>query len=97
MKIRVNHNELNQVVNNTFGNHEKLRNEIDAMLADINSLKSVWMGEEADMFYSRIDNYLGNMKAIDETYNTLSNFMSKANKLYREADENFAKDIDNIR
>lgn len=96
MKMRVNHQMLNDVVNKTNRDSEQLFSEINGMSNDINALKQIWRGEEADIFYTRIDNYLGNLKAIPETYNTFAKFMSKANKLYKEADEEFAKELGNI-
>lgn len=96
MKMRVNHQMLNDVVSKTNRDSEQLFGEINGMSNDINALKQIWRGEEADIFYTRIDNYLGNLKAIPETYNTFAKFMSKANKLYKEADEQFAKELGNI-
>ena len=97
MKLRVNNQMLNNVVGETYKGYEALFSEINAMESDINNLKKVWQGEEALIYYARIDNYLNILKSIPETYNTFAKFMDKANKLYKEADMQFASDIDRVR
>ena len=97
MKMRVNHEMLNDVIKESLTDYQALFKEIEAMEKDIESLKQVWQGEEAEIFYIKIDNYLGNMKSIPETYHTFAKFMTRANNLYKEADENFAKDINRVR
>ncbi len=97
MKMRVNHSGLNSVVKTSLEDCQALFNVIKAMEGEVNNLKNVWQGEEADIFYIKIDNYLEKMKSVPETYNTLAKFMTKANDLYKQADETFANEIDKVR
>ncbi|MBR1385226.1 MAG: WXG100 family type VII secretion target [Bacilli bacterium] len=97
MRMRVNHEMLNDVIKVSLADYQALFKEIEDMEKEINNLKNIWQGEEAAIFYTRIDNYLGNLKSIPETYNTFAKFMTRANKLYKEADNNFADDINKVR
>ena len=97
MKVRVEHETMNNVVKTTSNDYELLMKEIKAIEGEIAALKNVWKGHAADIFYARIDNYLGNLKTVSETYNTFSKFMAKANGLYKETDENLCNEIRKIR
>ena len=97
MRVRVEHEMMNNIVKTTSNDYENLFKEITAIQNDINSLKNVWRGTAADIFYARIDNYLENLKTVPETYNTFAKFISKANGLYKEVDENLCKEIKEIR
>lgn len=97
MKMLIKHQLLDDVINKTSLNSETLFQEIDAMNQEINVLKTIWQGEEAGIFYIKIENYLEKLKSIPETYNTFSKFMKKANIAYRQADESFALDMQKVR
>ena len=97
MKLRVDHEQLNDVVNKTYAEYENFFGEIHDMETEIANLKNVWQGEEANVFYVKVDNFLNNLKSIPETYNTLAKFMDKANYTYRSVDEECSKEINKVR
>lgn len=97
MRIRVNHSELNNVKDILIGNANELIDEINGMQKDIETLKTMWKGNEANIFYVKIDNYLNNLKSIPETYNSLSKFINKANITYKNMDLETKNEIDKVR
>ncbi len=97
MKVRVEHEMMDNVVKTSSNDSESLFKEIAAIEENINSLKMIWKGVPADIYYKRIDNFLQNLKIVSESYNTFSKFMGKANGLYKEADENLRNEIRKIR
>ena len=97
MRIRVNHGELNLVRENLYSDSQDLMNEIEKIEKNIEDLKSVWQGEEADIFFIKINNYLTKLKSVPLTYQSISTFIHRANILYKEADLNLKKEINNVR
>ena len=97
MKIRVDHREMTNVINKLSNESNMLTTEIENIQKNIEELKTVWQGEEANIFYTRITNYLNKMEAIPATYDKMSSFLSRSNSRYKEMDNAFLKDIENVR
>ena len=56
-------------------------------------LKKIWSGEDADVFFNRIDIYLNKVELLKETSKTIGSFMLEADKNYCKADEEFVDDL----
>ena len=97
MKIRIDHGKMVNVTKRLNNSAVELMQEIENMEAQIGELKEVWQGEEANIFYIKIDNYLTKMKAIPKTYESMSIFLQRANIRYKEADIALKKEIENVR
>ena len=97
MRIRVNHGELNQVREVLFSDSQELLNEVTAIENNIEELKTVWQGEEANIFFIKINNYLNKLKSVPLTYQSISTFINRANILYKQADLNLKKEINSAR
>lgn len=97
MRIRVNHGELDDVKNKMIQNSNELLNEINGMEKDITLLKDLWKGEDANIFYIKIDNYLSNLKSVPETLNSFSRFINKANTTYKNLDVETKNEIEKVR
>jgi WXG100 family type VII secretion target len=97
MKIRINHNEMTNVKEQLFNEAEVLMSEIETIEKNIQELKNVWQGEDANIFYIKINNYLTKMKSIPKTYESMSRFLERANIRYKEADRALKNEIDRVR
>ena len=91
MLVRVKHNELNQFAKDISNNSSDLDIEIDNMLKELDVLKSVWQGQDSNIFYKNLYNYLNKMKLISHTMNVFSEFIVQSDKMYVEQDEAFAR------
>ena len=76
---------------------EMLMAEIEKIESEITELKRVWQGEEAEIYYIRADNYITKLKSIPETYKSMARFLERANIMYKEADLELKRKIDNVR
>ena len=97
MKIRVNHREMYEVKTSLYNEGVKLLEEIEKIKKEIEELKGEWQGEEANIYYIKIDNYLEKLIAIPKTYQSMSRFLERANIMYKEADIELSKEIENVR
>ena len=97
MKIRINHGEMTIVKNKLNNESTMLLEEIKKIEKSIEELKTTWQGEEADVFYAKINNYLTKLKTVPSTYNNLSNYLEKTNIRYKEADLELKKALENVR
>ena len=97
MRIRINHGEMTNVCGQLNKEAISLMDEIEKIEKNIQELKGVWQGEEANIFYIKIGNYLTKMKSIPKTYESMSTFLERSNIRYKEADISLKKGIDKIR
>lgn len=97
MRIRVNHGELDDVKNKMIENSNELFNEINGIIKDIEVLKTMWSGDEANIFYTKIDNYLFRLKSVPETLNSFSKVINKGNIMYKNLDLEAKNEIENVR
>ena len=97
MKIRIDHGKMVNVTNKLQNESSMLLNEIVVIEKNIEELKLVWQGEDADIFYIKMNNYLNKLKTIPTTYNNMANYLEKTNKRYKEADLFLKKEIENVR
>ncbi len=97
MRIRVEHEMMDNIVKTTSNDRDSLIKEITDIQANLNALKAVWRGSAANVFYERMDNYMENLKTISGTYDTFAKFMGKANGYYKETDQNLCNEIRRIR
>ncbi len=96
MNLRVNREALNNFYDLSNNESEFLREKIDLWLEKIEELKEIWQGKDASEFYDNTKNYFERLKVIPEFYDTVNNFVIKANKEYKEADMESKKDFQNI-
>ena len=93
MDLRVNHEELNNFYDLSNNESEYLREKIDFWLEKIEELKEIWQGKDADEFYENVRSYFERLKVIPDFYDTVNNFVIKANKEYRQTDEESKKEF----
>ena len=89
MVFKVKHDELNQVSDIIKNDSDACSAEIDNMLSNIEKLRDIWTGEDADQFCDSIDDYLTKMKNIPLAMIKMSSAISIADKGYKELDEAF--------
>lgn len=97
MKIRINHGEMTKVKTQLNNDAISLMQEIEKIEKNIEELKSTWQGEEANIFYIKMNNYLTKLKSVPKTYQSMSVFLERANIRYKEADLALGKSIDDVR
>ena len=93
MNIEVNTDELKNCEMIFSKNSISLEEEIKYWEAQIEKLKNVWSGTEADIFYGRITSYLLKLKMIYETTNIFSKTIRNSYTMYEEKDKEFSSEL----
>lgn len=93
MIIKVDKEELKNVSNDLLKSSDNISYEIGVWEKAIEKLKNIWQGQDADVFYSRIDSYLLKLKMLSETSTSIGKFIDRANNKYIEKDKEFASEL----
>ena len=93
MIIRVNKEELKNVSQDLTKSSDNFLHELEVWENSVSKLKTIWEGIDADIFYSRIDEYLLKLKMIRETSTSLGKIINLADNKYIEKDLEFARDL----
>ena len=89
MLLKVKHNELNQVSDTIKNDSEAYDVEIEKMLKNIETLKGIWQGDDADTFCENATEYITKMKNITVAMRNMNKVITAANKGYEDNDEAF--------
>lgn len=87
MKVKIDSLKVKELTANSLSEKEKLNNEINYWLKEIELLKSIWISEEAEEFYENSTTYLRRLKVVSETYDVVGNFINGASNNYQSVDE----------
>ena len=91
--IKADKEDLKDVSLDLIKSSNTIDNEISVWEDSVNRLKSIWMGKDADIFYSRIESYIIKLKMLTATSNSIGSFINKVNNSYIEKDQEFADDL----
>jgi len=86
MELKVNHNEVNTFCDMSEAQSEILSEQIEIWNIKLDELKEVWQGDDADKFFENAGDYVRRLNVIPECYNTLHEFVGKANNEYHNQD-----------
>ena len=91
MRVKVNNNDLEELLKSMVKNREDLRTYLKELMGQINVLKEVWQGEDAEVFYHKAETYLKFLESVPNYYNNLDNLIGSASKSYRAIDSEYAQ------
>ena len=94
MILKVDHDGLYDVTKTLKNDRDDYRKEIDNMLKQIEKLKTIWKGKDAEIFCSKAHDYIQNMKKIPNTMQQLATVGDKANAGYADNDELFGRQLE---
>ena len=93
MNIKVNFEKLENVKNVSDRNKESLYYEIKKLLASLERLKNIWVGEDFDRYYDNAYNYIKRMNVLCSFMDTIDNAMKNASTFYKRQDEGCANSL----
>ena len=96
MDLRVNHEELKNFYDNSNNESDYLKEKIDFWLKKIEELKVIWQGNAAEEFFQNAESYFERMKLIPEFYDSVNNFVIKANREYKDTDKESKKNFQKV-
>lgn len=94
MLLKVDSEELDDVRNNIKKDGDFILEEIKKMSLELENLKTIWQGEDADRFYANFSSYLNKLGNIPSYLGIVDNFINRINNKYTENDEAFSKELD---
>ena len=94
MLLKVNHEELKNVKDVMKENSNLLNEEITIMLNNLENLRTIWQGDDSDLFYDNAFNYISRMKTITSAMNVMGDFINNMDDNYKKNDEQFSKEIE---
>ena len=93
MKLKVKHEELNSVADVMTKDGDSYDVQIDKILSEIEKLRAVWIGYDAEEFCDNFERYMKKMKNIPIALRVLAKLTKSADKGYVEKDESFSKEL----
>ena len=97
MNFEVDTDELKYCEVKLENSSTKVEDEIKVWEKDIEKLKTIWKGSAADVFYSKMDEYLKKLKMLSETTRVFGNAMKECYSNYETKDKEFSVDLQNER
>ena len=93
MILKVNPDELNNVSNNIKKDVDVFNTEIEKINGNIEKLKLIWQGEDADRFNENFTGFVNKMKSVPNTLDVLSKTCDNTNRGYQEIDLEISSEL----
>ena len=93
MEIKVKEDELNQVKRTMDKDAEDLASSIEQLTQQLEVLRGIWQGQDADKFFGNARDYFEKMKGIPNCMVNMGRFIDRANGDFNEGDESFSKEL----
>ena len=94
MEIKVKHEELTTVEKTFDKDAEDFDSDIDKILQAIGTLRTVWQGQDADIFYVNASEFFDKMKGLPVAMRAMGKFIGQANGDFQDGDESFSKELE---
>jgi uncharacterized protein YukE len=94
MEFEVDSDELRKAETSLSNSSENFNNYLTEWRNEIETLKTIWSGELADVFYTKMEDYLSKLDLVSETTQTFSNVFNKSYTIYETKDDEFQKELD---
>ena len=90
----VDEEELKQMTTTMGKDAESLDEAIQTITQQLEILRGVWQGQDADKFFEHAREYFEKMKGIPICMRNMEKFADRANKDFNDNDESFSKELD---
>lgn len=97
MNLNIDYDALENCGDVSKINAEKLLEQIKIWEENIDYLKKIWQGEDAEIFFDKADNYLKNAETLSMCMDTIGSFMKSATNRYYEEEEVWSKEVERER
>ena len=93
MKFEVDSDDLKIVESKFDSSFTSMKDYLSYWRDQIEALKQIWTGEDANIFYIRMEEYLKKLDMLTEVKNELSKAFKNSYIVYENKDQEFAKDL----
>ncbi len=94
MEIKVQHEELNQVKTVMEKDAEDFNSDIEKLRGQVEILKTIWQGQDADLFCKNAGDFFDKMKGLPIAMRAMGKFIGQANGDFQDGDESFSKELE---
>lgn len=94
MEIKVNEDELDSVKNTMDKDAQDLQSSIEKIVAQLEILRGIWQGQDADKFFDNARDYFEKMKDLPRCMEHMGKFIGRANGDLNGGDEAFSKELE---
>ena len=94
MEIKVNEDDLNLVKTTMDKDAQDLQTSIEKIVAQLEILRGIWQGQDADRFFDNARDYFEKMKGLPACMQNMSKFINRANGDFNEGDSSFSKELE---
>ncbi len=94
MELKVNPEELDHVKDVMIKDADEFDSNIDKLREQIEILKGIWQGQDADMFCKNVGEFFEKMKGLPVAMNAMGKYIERANGDFQEGDEAFSKELE---
>ena len=94
MILKVDHRELQNVCDVMNKDSDKMKAEINNMRKNLEKLRTIWLGQDSNIFCTNVENFLKAFESVPVTLDSLAKMSSESNNGYKSRDAEFAKALE---
>lgn len=94
MEIKVDEEELKNMTTTMGKDADSLDEAIQAITQQLEILRGIWEGQDADKFFDNAREYFEKMQGIPNCMRNMEKFANRANSDFNTSDESFSKELD---
>ncbi len=93
MRVTVDHDELSNILLTVDDDNKYIYEQIDYLLKQLDDLKSIWTGDDAEAFYKKAEGYINYIRAVPRYCENLSKISGSANNYYKKTDKIYSENM----
>ena len=93
MDFEVDTDQLKLAENRLYKESDAFHTELNVWVDQIERLKDIWTGEDADIFYRKIEEYITKLRMVSETEKNLGKLLRTSYSSYEDQDSEFMLEL----
>ncbi len=94
MNFEADSDELKKAETTLSNSSELFKDYLTEWRNEIDTLKTIWSGDDANVFYAKMEEYLSKLDLISETTSIFSSTFNTSYTIYESKDNEFSKELD---
>ena len=94
MNFELDSEELKRTERTLSNSSESFKEYLTEWRNEIDTLKTIWSGDDANVFYSKMEEYLSKLDLVSETTSAFSSTFNTSYTIYESKDNEFSKELD---
>ena len=94
MELKLNQDGIEEISGRIKKDSEDLDTSIERIIQQLEILRGIWEGQDADQFFKNAGDYFGRMREIPRCMRNMETFVKRVNKDLNDGDESFSKELE---